>query len=173
MICLVITTTAAVAEYLTPMRLSRKSDYALRALTGLAAQADQTPVPLRVLAAGYDIPKRFLEQIMLDMRAAGWVASVAGRHGGYRLALPPDQISVGAVVRLFDGVLAPIGCVSVCDYRRCSQEESCRFRRLFLDVRNYTAHLLDATTLAEVLGTAPVTRAEFATAPRPPRRRQH
>lgn len=142
------------------MRLSKKSDYALRALVDLALHAGQGPQPLRELAARNDIPKRFLEQIAIEMRQQQWIESVAGRDGGYRLAKPTAQITMGEVVRFFDGVLSPIGCVSAHHYEACSQEATCRFRRVMLLVRNYTAALMEKTTLADLVQGTPVTRAE-------------
>ena len=121
------------------MRVSKKTDYALRALFTLVDHFGGAPIPIRELARRNDVPKRFLEQIMLDLKAQGWVDSVAGIRGGYVLAKNPDKITMGEVVRHFDGIFAPIDCVSVTGYKRCSQEPVCRFRRVFLDARNYVA----------------------------------
>jgi Rrf2 family protein len=142
------------------MRLSRKSDYALRALFGLIASDGVAPVSIRELAERHDVPKRFLEQIMLELKAKGWVRSVAGRDGGFILARRPDEITMGEVVRHFDGVLAPIGCVSTTHYEPCSQETVCRFRRVLLDIRNYTARRMESATLAAVYAGPVVTREE-------------
>ena len=119
-----------------------------------------TPIPIRELARRNDIPKRFLEQIMLALKAKGWVDSLAGIRGGYVLAKDPSKITMGEVVRHFDGILAPIDCVSVSGYKRCSQEPVCRFRRVFLDTRNYVAGVMDRATLAEVAKGQPVTTRE-------------
>jgi len=142
------------------MKLSRKSDYALRALFGLVALEGKGPVSIRELAERHDVPKRFLEQIMLELKSKGWVRSVAGRDGGFVLAKKPDEITMGEVVRHFDGILGPIGCVSTTHYEPCSQEPVCRFRRVLLDIRNYTARRMDAATLAAVCAGAVVTREE-------------
>jgi len=142
------------------MRLSRKSDYALRALFTLVEEYGHGPIPIRELARRNDVPRRFLEHIMLDLKAEGWVQSVAGRDGGYALARRPDEITMGQVVRHFDGVLAPVGCVSVCNYETCTQEPACRFRRVLLEIRNYTASLMDKATLASVHTGPPVTADE-------------
>ena len=144
------------------MWVSKKSDYALRALFTLAEHYGGTAIPIRELARRNDVPKRFLEQIMLALKAKGWVDSTAGVRGGYFLAKSPAKITMGEVVRHFDGVLAPIGCVSVKAYERCSQEPVCRFRRVFLDVRNYVASLMDRSTLAEVSKGAPVSQEEVS-----------
>ena len=146
------------------MKVSRKSDYALRALFTLVERYGQGPVSIRELAERNDIPKRFLEQIMLELKGQRWVESIPGRDGGYVLAQAPDQITMGQIVRFFDDVLAPINCVSNTHYQPCSQEPHCRFRRVFLDIRNYTARRMDSADLASVFAGSPVRREEvFAT----------
>ena len=145
------------------MRVSKKTDYALRAMFTLVDHYGGSPIPIRELARRNDAPKRFLEQIMLALKSKGWVDSVAGIRGGYRLAKSPAKITMGEVVRHFDGILAPIDCVSVTGYQRCSQESVCRFRRVFYDARNYVADLMDKTTLSEVAKRLPVTRQEIST----------
>lgn len=137
-----------------------KTDYALRALFTLVEREGQGPISIRELADCNEIPKRFLEHIMLDLKAEGWVESVAGKRGGYALARRPDQITLGQIVRHFDGVLAPIGCVSVKNYVACTQERGCRFRRVFLEIRNVTARLMDQATLASVFAGQPVAHQE-------------
>ena len=145
------------------MRVSKKTDYALRALFTLVDHYGGAPIPIRELARRNDIPKRFLEQIMLDLKAQGWVNSMAGLRGGYMLSKSPAKITMGEVVRHFDGILAPIGCVSVTAYKRCSQEPVCRFRRIFLDARNYVTGVMERATLAEVAKGSPVSKQEVST----------
>jgi Rrf2 family protein len=99
---------------------------------------------------------------MLGLKTQGWVDSTAGIRGGYFLAKNPAKISMGEVVRHFDGILAPIDCVSVTGYKRCSQESVCRFRRVFFDARNYVAGLMDKTTLAEVSKGLPLSKQEIS-----------
>ncbi len=144
------------------MRISKRTDYALRALFTLVDHYRGAPIPIRELARRNDVPKRFLEQIMLDLKTQGWVDSTAGIRGGYVLARSPEKITMGEVVRHFDGVLAPIDCVSVTGYKRCSQESVCRFRRVFLDTRNYIAGVMDRATLAEVAKGLPVSKQEMS-----------
>ena len=146
------------------MKLSRKSDYALRALMSLVANYGKGPVSVRELAEKNDISRKFLENIMLEMKAQGWVVSIAGRDGGFRLARSPDEITMGQVIRHFDGILAPIACVSTTHYEHCSQEGSCRFRRVLLDIRNYIAKVMDAATLESVFA-GPVVRREEVFSP--------
>lgn len=142
------------------MKLSQKTDYALRTLFTLVEHHGRGPIPVRELARRNDIPKKFLEHILLDMKARGWVDSAAGKRGGYFMTKSPDKITMGQVVRYFDGVLAPIGCVSANQYERCTQEPVCRFRRVLLEIRNVTARMMDEATLASVMAGAPVTKQE-------------
>ncbi|HXF09211.1 MAG TPA: Rrf2 family transcriptional regulator [Desulfuromonadaceae bacterium] len=144
------------------MRVSKRTDYALRALFTLVDHFGGAPIPIRELARRNDVPKRFLEQIMLDLKAQGWVRSEAGIRGGYALARNPAKITMGEIIRHFDGILAPIGCVSVTGYERCSQEPVCKFRRVFLDARNYLAGAMDKATLAEVAKGSPVSKRELS-----------
>jgi Rrf2 family protein len=142
------------------MKVSRKSDYALRVLFNLVEQYGQGPVPIRELAAQNDVPKRFLEHILLDLKAMGWVDSAPGKHGGYFLAQKPDEIKMGQIVRRFDSLLAPINCVSASQYEKCSQEPTCRFRRVFLQIRNDTTRLMDSASLASIYAGQPVLQQE-------------
>jgi len=144
------------------VRISKKTDYALRALFTLVDHFGGAPIPIRELARRNDVPKRFLEQIMLQLKAQGWVESTAGIRGGYLLAKNPAKITMGEVVRHFDGILAPIDCVSVTGYKRCSQEPVCKFRRVFLDARNFVAGVMDKATLAEIAKGVPVTKREVS-----------
>jgi Rrf2 family protein len=143
------------------MQLSMRTDYALRALFTLVEHRGSPPIPILELARRNDVPKRFLEHIMLDLKEKGWVVSTAGKRGGYQLARAPEKITMGEVVRHFDGYLAPIACVSVTDYQRCTQEPTCRFRRVMLTARNLVANLMDQTTLADVMKSTPVGREEI------------
>lgn len=133
-----------------------QTDYALRALFTLAEYQGKRPLPIIELARRNDIPKRFLEHIMLALKKQNWVRSAPGKFGGYLLAKDPGEITLGEVVRYFDGALAPIACVSVTDYRCCSQESVCRFRRVMLEARNMVARLMDDTTIADVIRGVPV-----------------
>jgi Rrf2 family protein len=142
------------------MKLSRKADYALRVLVTLVEHQGEGPVSMNELAKLNDVPKRFLEHIMLELKGQGWVESTPGRKGGYVLAANPARITMGQIVRHFDGVMAPIGCVSVNRFEPCSQAPTCRFRRVLLEVRNAAANFLDNTTLAQVIHKAPVSDQE-------------
>src|ERR1700679_3076656 len=102
------------------MWVSKKTDYALRALFTLVDHFGGAPIPIRELARRNDVPKRFLEHIMLALKAKGWGTSLPGARGGYALGGAQEKITMGEVVRYFDGILAPIGCVSVTGYERCT-----------------------------------------------------
>jgi Rrf2 family protein len=142
------------------MKLTRKSDYALRALVTLALRYGEGPVPNRELAEQNDIPKRFLEQIMQELKVKGWVVSSPGRDGGFELGVRPEQLTMGQIVRLFDGMLAPIACTSTSYYEACSQEATCRFRRVLLEIRNHSSQLMDRATLADLVLSQPVRHEE-------------
>jgi Rrf2 family protein len=114
------------------------------------------PIAIRELAERNDVPKPFLEHILLEMKQRGWVRSTPGKYGGYVLGISADRLTLGQVVRFFDGALAPIACVSVSHHEACSQENRCRFRRVLLRVRNETARLMDGVTLRSILLDAPV-----------------
>jgi len=142
------------------MKLSRRADYGLRVLVTLTDRIGLGPTSMTQLAKANDVPRRFLEQIMADMRQQGWVESVAGRHGGFILAQPPDKLTMGQVIRHFDGIVDPVGCVSVSDHQPCTQSRFCRFRRVLLEIRNFTAQHLDNATLASVAKSEPVSDTE-------------
>lgn len=137
------------------MKLSKRGEYALRTLIalGIAAEVGRALTQVSEIAAKQQIPIKFLEQIMHSLKEAGFVESQRGKFGGYRLARPAAKISIGAVIRVLEGPLAPIGCVSQTAYEKCScpDEEHCGLRMLMLDVRNAIAGILDRYTLADVV----------------------
>jgi len=137
------------------MKLSKKGEYALRALIdlGIAAEVGRELVQVSELSEKQLIPIKFLEQIMMQLKEAGLIESQRGKFGGYRLAKPATAIPIGDVVRLIDGPLAPIGCVSHTAYEKCScpDEDHCGLRMLMLDVRNAIAGILDRYSLADVV----------------------
>jgi Rrf2 family protein len=137
------------------MKLSKKGEYALRALIdlGIAAEVGRSLVQVSELAYNEQLPIKFLEQILQLLKEAGLVASKRGKFGGYRLARPAGKIAVGQVVRLIDGPLAPMGCVSQTAYEKCScpDETHCGLRMLMLDVRNAITNILDRHSLADVV----------------------
>ena len=133
--------------------LSKKAKYGLKALLFLADQPRDRAVLIADIAAHDRIPKKFLDMILLEMRNAGMLTSRKGKGGGYALALPPERIIIGSVIRLLDGPLAPVSCVSQTAYRPCDDcisEQACRIRRLMGQVRDAIADILDSTTLADI-----------------------
>jgi len=138
------------------MQLSKRCEYGLRALIDLAIAREQGHPYLRAadLARHERIPVAFLEQILLQLRQAGYLKSRRGKNGGYTLDKPMASVRMGDVVRLFEGSLAPIACVSRVAYQRCTcpDEDHCGLRLLMTDVRTAVVSVLDRFTLADVVG---------------------
>lgn len=137
------------------MKLSKRGEYALRALIdfGIAYELGRPLLKIGELVEKERLPVKFLEQILTQLRGAGYIETKRGKAGGYFLAKPPKQISLGQVIRLIDGPLAPISCVSVTAYERCTcpDEAHCGLRMLMLDVRNAIARILDRYVLGDVV----------------------
>jgi Rrf2 family protein len=132
--------------------LSQKARYALRAMMVLAETLPGTPLMTSEIAARAVVPKKFLEQILLALKAAGLVFSTRGRAGGYALAAPAEKIAFAAIVRAIDGPLALAPCASRTAYRKCDDcldVETCDIRRALIEVRDATAHILEGRTLAQ------------------------
>ncbi|MEW6543611.1 MAG: Rrf2 family transcriptional regulator [Nitrospirota bacterium] len=135
------------------MKFSKKSEYALRALLELTAQHGRRLLQRYEIAERQNIPIEFLEQILLTLKNAGLLASKRGVSGGYSLIKSPDEITLGQVIRLLDGPLAPIRCVSKTAYQKCSDcpyadKASCPIQQVMLGVRNAIADILDNYTLS-------------------------
>jgi Rrf2 family protein len=135
------------------VKLSKRGEYGLRALQDLAVHYGQGPMPNRDLAGRNNIPPRFLEQILLTLKHGQIVRSQKGPRGGYYLARPPQQINLAEVVRLLDGPLAPISCVSETAYEPCGcpDVEACGLRRVMQEVRDTVAGIMERTTLADLV----------------------
>ncbi len=137
------------------MKLSKRGEYALRALIdlGIAQELGRPLLPISELVEKEKLPENFLVQILVQLRGAGIIETKRGKHGGYSLARPMTEINFGQVVRLIDGPLAPIACVSQTAYARCTcpDEAHCGLRMLMLDVRNAIANVLDRYTLADIV----------------------
>lgn len=133
--------------------LTQRSRYALRALIFIARADGDAPVPISAIAADQKLPRKFLEIILLELKHGGIVDSFRGKMGGYRLARPANDVSFGEIIRLIEGPLALVPCVSVSAYQRCAdcfEETSCVIRKVMLIVRDQTAAILDTTTLADL-----------------------
>jgi Rrf2 family protein len=134
------------------MRLSRRSEYGLRALIDLVRHDGEGPIPLTTLAGRNRLPVKFLEQILSTLKHAGIVRTTLGTHGGYAMAPQASGVSIGQVVRLLDGALAPLGCVSLRYYEPCScpDEENCALRDAMIDVRDAMLEILDTESLSQL-----------------------
>jgi Rrf2 family protein len=134
--------------------LSKKSKYALKAMMVLAKEYGQGPVLISDLAQREAIPRKFLELILLELKNQGLLQSKKGKGGGYFLGRDPHRISVGHIVRVLDGPIAPLPCVSKTAYMRCREcrdERSCGIRIVMKEVRDATAKIMDSTSLADML----------------------
>jgi Rrf2 family protein len=133
--------------------LSKKARYALRAMYALAGDEARGPVLIADLAERERIPRKFLEVILLELRNAGLLHSKKGKGGGYALARAPRTITLGEVIRVIDGPLAPVPCVSERAYGRCEEcvnEENCGTRLVMKEVRDAMSKILDGRSLADV-----------------------
>jgi Rrf2 family protein len=138
------------------MRLSKKGEYAVRALVEIGFEAHLRPnalIQISTVAQRTNIPEKFLEQILLALRNGGVLKSKRGVEGGYSLGKPAEEITLGEVIRLLDGPLAPISCVSLTSYERCScpDEASCGLHIAMKQVRDAIAGILDSYKLSRLI----------------------
>jgi Rrf2 family protein len=133
--------------------ISKKTKYGLQALLLLSREYGEGPLLISDLAQQGKIPKKFLEYILLQLKNAGVLQSRKGKGGGYELAKPPAEISVGRAIRTLEGPLAPVACVSETAYQRCTEcdEATCGIRLVMKDVRDAIAEILDHTSLQDML----------------------
>lgn len=136
--------------------LSKKTKYAINALVYLARESKNgEPVQISRIAESENIPRKFLEAILLELRHAGMLNSRKGKTGGYYLQKTIEEINIADVMRLFDGPIALLPCVAYKYYERCEEcidEETCGIRSVFSDVRAQTVRMLKGATLAEIIG---------------------
>ena len=145
--------------------ISQKAKYALRALLALARAGRGQTRMIGEISRDQAIPKKFLEQILLELKRAGFVTSRRGRMGGYELVRAPEEIMYGEVLRLIDGPIAPLPCLSKIAYRKCEDckdEGSCEIRHVFERVTLATRAVLDQTTLAASLNLEDIAIDEVA-----------
>lgn len=134
-------------------QLSKRTQYGLRALYALARHYGRGPMLITDLAQNEAIPKKFLEQILLTLKGSGLVTSKKGKGGGYSLAQSPAEITIGSVIRMIEGPLAPLPCASETRFRKCDEcpdIETCGTQIVMREVRDAMASILDRTTLAMV-----------------------
>lgn len=140
--------------------ISQKAKYALRALFALAEAPQDEPLQIGEIARVQAIPRKFLEQILLELKNRGLIVSRRGKAGGYLLLKSAEDITFGEVLRIVDGPLAPLPCLSRIAYRKCEDcqsEKDCRIRHVFAEVAEATRAVLDRTSLAQALkSTSPV-----------------
>src|SRR5215467_680398 len=142
--------------------ISKKTKYCLRALYHLSRDYGHGPTLASTLAEDEGIPKKFLEQILLSLKMKGILDSKPGRGGGYHLTRPPNEITLGSVIRTIEGPLAPLPCASETAYRPCEEcpdVNVCGTRLIMRKVRDATAKILDETTLADVCHLSDAARA--------------
>lgn len=134
------------------MKLSLRGEYTLRALVVLGLNYHQTVIRIQTISEQQNIPKRFLEQILNDLKSAGVVESKRGVAGGYRLAMPPENVNLAMVIRHMEGALAPISCVSENFYEKCScpDEARCGIRSVMKEVRDAVVRILEKVTVADL-----------------------
>lgn len=134
--------------------ISKKTKYAINALVYLAKQGDQKPIRISDISRSQNIPQKFLEAILLDLKKAGILASKKGKGGGYYMLMAPKEVNLAEVMRLFDGAIAFLPCVTYNYYERCEEcidEETCGIRDIFYEVRNKTVELLKQANLEEII----------------------
>src|SRR5438477_9403797 len=138
------------------MKLSLRGEYALRALLVLGLNYPQSVVRIQTISEQQNIPKRFLEQILNDLKSAGVVESKRGVAGGYRLARPPEEIPLATVIRHIEGALAPVSCVSERFYEKCScpDEARCAIRDVMKEARDAVVGITEKLTVADLCARA-------------------
>jgi Rrf2 family protein len=135
------------------MKITYKGDYALKTILDLALHYGNGPVNIHELAERADIPAKFLEQILLDLKQGGFVESRRGKVGGYLLAKPPAKIKIGEVIRFIDGSVEPVACVDK-NYKGCNQLSCCVFRGIWQRVAEATSKIIDNITFEDLARNA-------------------
>jgi Rrf2 family protein len=133
--------------------LTKKTKYALHALTYLAKQHGGPPVQIKEIAGFHKIPQKFLESILLELKKGGFLASRQGVGGGYQLARDPKQITLASLIRMLDGPIAMLPCVSKNYYQPCddcADEQACGLHKIMIQVRDETLKLLENKTLHDI-----------------------
>ena len=134
--------------------ISKKTKYGLQAMIYLAEHYEQGPILIADISESRGIPKKFLEAILLELRKKGILTSKIGKGGGYTLSKSPKEITLGSIVRVLEGPLAPVSCVSQTAYQKCEEctdEKCCGIRLVMKDVRDAISNILDRKTLHDVL----------------------
>jgi Rrf2 family protein len=133
--------------------LTQKTRYAMLALTRLAKEYDKGTLMINEIAESEKVPKRFLETILLELKKSGYLGSKLGKNGGYYIIKKPEDVNLLEIIRLFEGAIALLPCISEKYYtpcEHCKDEETCSIRNTFKDIRKYTFRKLGRTTLADL-----------------------
>ena len=137
------------------MKISTRGRYGTRMMLDLAAHHDQGPTPLREIAKRQDLSVKYLEQLIIPLKAAGYIRSVRGARGGYTLARKPDKISVGQIIKVLEGGLSLVNCVE--DPKICEREKNCPTRDIWLRMSERLMEELSSLTLRDVLDGKKIT----------------
>lgn len=132
------------------MKLTFKGDYALKIMLDLAQNYEKGLVRIKDISKRQDIPVKYLEQIILILKGAGFVRSRRGPDGGVALARSPQKIRIGEIIRLMDGATSPITCISKTEPSKCRDLAKCPFVGMWRDIRDYTNAIVDSTTFADM-----------------------
>ncbi|MGE4357098.1 MAG: Rrf2 family transcriptional regulator [Candidatus Omnitrophota bacterium] len=132
------------------MKITYKGDYALKTILELALHYGERVLTISKLSNSLDIPEKFLEQVLLELKRGGFVESKRGKVGGYFLAKPPSQIKLGEVIRFIDGPIEPIACVDI-KYKGCEEMNDCVFREIWKDIAEKTAQIIDNISFEDLV----------------------
>jgi len=132
------------------MRITYKGDYALKVILDLALNYGEEPTTIQDMAERLDIPVKFLEQVLLELKRAGFLESKRGKVGGYLLSKHPSQIKLGEVIRFVDGPIEPIACIDN-KYKGCNDIYKCVFRKIWQDVTKATSGIIDKITFEDLV----------------------
>jgi hypothetical protein len=132
--------------------LSKKTQYALQALSYMVGKKTASPILIAEIAEEKKIPLKFLETILLELKKAGFLESKKGKHGGYLFAMPPEKIKLSAIFRIIEGPIALLPCVSLHFYKKCDScnEKKCGINKIMIEVRDNTLAILDKRTVADL-----------------------
>ena len=133
------------------MRITYKGDYALKILLNLSLNYQKGLIQIKDISKKEDIPIKYLEQIVLILKGAGYIRSRRGPYGGIQLAKAPEKIKLGEIIRLMDGTTAPITCVSKTEKSNCNDIHRCPFRDVFVEIRESINNIVDNTTFADMV----------------------
>lgn len=136
------------------MKLSTKGRYGLRAMLDLASNAEKGPSTIHAIAKRQEISERYLEQLLIPLKQSGLVKSVRGSQGGYLLGRAPQDISVGEIIRVLEGPLSPVDCVSEQNPDDCKRADKCVTRTIWTKIRDCIAEVLDSYTLLDLVNEA-------------------